>query len=322
VFEGQRGVFVWLSLAIMSTPLVQAQSYPSRTVRIVVPTAPGGGSDTQARLLAKRFTESMGHGFVIDNRPGASGVIGAELVARAPADGYTLLFGTAQIAVSTLLLKKISFDLARDFASVSLVSSAPQYLMVHPSVPARSVPELVALARKSPGKLNGGSSGSGSANHIALEMLKQAAGISVTHVPYRSGAPSIGALIAGETDLNFSGAVTALPHVRSGKVRALAVTSLKPTAAAPSLPTLDSIYPGFESANWYALFAPGALPSPIVNKLHAETVNAMRSAEVRDFMAAEGADPVGNSPAEMLAYLKRELERYGKVIKAGNIRVE
>ena len=208
----------WVALcAALPAP---AQNYPARTVRVIVPTAPGGGSDTQARLIGKRFTESMGQPFVIDNRPGASGMIGAELVARAPADGYTILFASALLATNSLLFKKITFDPAKDLAAVSQISFAPQYLMVHPSVPARNVPEFVALEKKNPGKLNAGSSGNGSANHLAIEMLKQVAGVSITHIPYRSGAPSIAALIGGEIDCAFSGAVTALPHVRSGRVRA------------------------------------------------------------------------------------------------------
>lgn len=310
-----------LGLSLASST-AHAQAYPTHTTRIVVPTAPGGGSDTQARLIGRRFTESMGHPFVIDNRPGASGLIGAELVVRAPADGYTILFATSQIAVSAMLVKKISFDLARDFAPISQISFAAQYLMVHPSVPARTVQEFVALAKKNPGKLNGGSSGAGSANHIAIEMLKQAAGISVTHIPYRSGAPSIAALIGGETDFTFSGAVTALPHVRSGKVRGLAVTSTKRTTASPNLPTLDSIYPGFDSANWYAMFVPAGTPPAIINKLHGETIAALKTSEIRDFMTSEGAELVGNTPAELAAHLRREIDRYGKVIKAANIKAE
>ena len=310
-----------LGLAAVS-PAPHAQTYPTRTARIVVPTAPGGGSDTQARLIGKRFTESMGQPFVIDNRPGASGLIGAELVVRAPADGHTILFATSQIAVSAMLVKKISFDLERDFAPISQISFAAQYLMVHPSVPASTVREFVALAKKNPGKLNGGSSGAGSANHIAIEMLKQAAGISVTHIPYRSGAPSIAALIGGETDFTFSGAVTALPHVRSGKVRGLAVTSINRTTAAPNLPTLDSIYPGFDSANWYAMFVPAGTPPAIINKLHGETIAALKTSEVRDFMTSEGAELVGNTPAELAKHLRREIERYGKVIKVANIKAE
>ncbi len=300
--------------------MAHAQNYPVRAARIIVPASPGGGSDVQARLLGKRFTESMGQPFVIDNRPGGSGILGAEIAVRAPADGYTLMVGTAQIAVSTLLVKTVSFDLMRDFAPVSLISTAAQFLMVHPSVPARSVPELVALAKKNPGRLNAGSSGTGSANHLAIEMLGLAAGFRVTHIPYRSGGPSIGALIAGETDFSFSGAVTALPHVRSGKVRGLAVTSINRSSAAPQLPTLASFYPGYNSANWYAMFVPAGTPPAIVGKLHAETVSALKSKDVRDFMASEGAEMAGSTPAELAAYLRSEFERYGKVIKAANIR--
>ena len=307
---------------LLAPGIAGAQAYPAKTVRIIVPTAPGAGSDTQGRLLAKRFTDSMGQQFVVDNRAGASGIIGAELVVRAPADGYTLLFGSAQIPVSMLLMKKPPFDMMRDLAPVSLVASAAQVLMVHPSVPARSVPELVGLAKKHPGKMNAGSSGNGTANHMAIELLKLAAGISVTHIPYRSGAPSIAALIGGETDLCFSGAVTALPHVRSGKVRGLAVTSIKRAAAAPDLPTLDSFYPGYESANWYAFFAPASTPSAVIARLHGETTAAIKAPEIRDFITGEGADLIGSAPAELATYQRREIERYSNVIKKANIKVD
>ncbi|MEQ1776634.1 MAG: tripartite tricarboxylate transporter substrate binding protein [Burkholderiales bacterium] len=309
-------------VALCAPIAAQAQNYPVRSVRIVVPTAPGGGSDTQARLIGKRFTDSMGQSFVIDNRPGASGIIGTELVVRSPPDGYNILFATALLATNTVLFKKVTFNPVRDLAAISQISFAPQFLMVHPSVPARTVKDFVALAKKNPGKLNAGSSGSGSANHLAIEMLKQAAGISVTHIPYRSGAPSIAALIGGETDFTFSGAVTALPHVRSGKVRALAVTSVKRSSAAPDLPTLDSLYPGFDSANWYAMFVPAGTPPAIISKLHGETINTLKAPEVRDFMTGEGAELVGGSPAELAAHLRSEIERYTKVIRSANIKVE
>ena len=322
ILRSNRPAIFAATIALCAAITAQAQSYPTRTVRVVVPTAPGAGSDTQARLIAKRFTESMGQPFVVDNRAGASGIIGAELVVRAPADGYTLLFGTAQIPVSMLLFKKAPFDMASDLAPISQVSLAAQILMVHPSVPVRTVPELVALAKKNPGKLNAGSSGNGTANHMAIELLKLAADIRVTHIPYRSGAPSIAALIGGETDLCFSGAVTALPHVRSGKVRGLAVTSIKRAASAPDLPTLDSFYPGYDSANWYALFAPAGTPAAIINRLHSETVSALKAPEIRDFMTGEGAELVGGAPAELGAYLRREIKRYGKVIKLAKIKVD
>jgi tripartite-type tricarboxylate transporter receptor subunit TctC len=319
--QSPRGLPSVLLLACaLAAATAHAQSYPTRTVRILVPASPGGGSDLQARLLTKRFADSIGQNFVVDNRPGASGVIGAELVARAPADGYTLMVATAQIPVNLLLLKKAPFDMVRDLAPVSQLSFAPQFLMVHPSVPAKSLPELVALAKKSPGKLNAGSGGNGSANHLAIEMLKLAANISVTHVPYRSGGPSIAALVSGETDFSFSGAVTALPQIRSGKVRALAVTSTKRTSVMPDLPTIASFYPGYDSANWYAMFVPAATPAAIISKLHTETVTALKTPEIRDFMVGEGADVVGGTPAELGAYLKREIERYSGIIKSARIK--
>jgi tripartite-type tricarboxylate transporter receptor subunit TctC len=309
-------------VALCTSIAAHAQNYPVRSVRIVVPTAPGGGSDTQARLIGKRFTDSMGQSFVVDNRPGASGIIGTELVVRSPPDGYNILFATALLATNTVLFKKVTFNPVRDLAAISQISFAPQFLMLHPSVPARTVKDFVALAKKNPGKLNAGSSGSGSANHLAIEMLKQFASISVTHIPYRSGAPSIAALIGGETDFTFSGAVTALPHVRSGKVRALAVTSVKRSSAAPDLPTLDSFYPGFDSANWYAMFVPTGTPPAVISKLHSETMSTLKAPEVRDFMTGEGAELVGGSPAELAAHLRSEIERYTKVIRSANIKVE
>ncbi len=315
------GCFVPCALAQTSAP-VAGHAYPAKPVRIIVSAAAGGGTDTQARLLGKRFQESMGQPFVVDNRGGASGIIGTEFVVKAPADGYTVLFGTAQIATNATLYPKVSFDPVRDLAPVGQVSFAPQFLMVHPSVPVKSVSELVALARKSPGRLNAGSSGTGTANHLAIEMLKQLTGIMVTHVPYKSGAPAIAALVGGEVDFGFSGALTAMPHIRSGRVRALAVTSAKRSSAVPDLPTIGSIYPGYESANWYAMFVPAGTPPAVINKINAEMVQALKAREVLDFMISEGAEPVGGTPQELGAYLKREIDRYAKVITASKIRME
>ena len=308
-------------VALCFTPAI-AQSYPVKTVRIIAPIAPGGGTDTQARLLARRFQESMGQPFVVDNRAGASGIIGAELAVKSPPDGYTILFTSAQLAITVTLFRKISFDPMRDLAPVGQISYAPQFLILHPSVPARSVQEFVALARKQAGRLNAGSGGSGTANHLAVEMLQQMAGFKATHIPYKGGSPAITALIGGEVDFTFTGAVTALPHIRSGRVRALAVTTTKPSSADPGLPTLDSFYPGYESANWYAVFVPAGTPPDIIGRLSSEIGRALKSPEMRDFMASEGAEPVGSTPQEFGAYFKREVERYARIIRAGNIRVE
>jgi tripartite-type tricarboxylate transporter receptor subunit TctC len=303
-------------------PGALSQSYPAKPVRIVVPTAPGGGSDIQARLIAKAFQESMGQPFIVDNRPGASGIIGVEAVVKAPADGHTILVGTVLLATNSVLYKKLPFDAARDLAPVGQISYAPQLLIVHPSVPAKTVKDFVALAKKHPGKLNAGSSGSGSANHLALEMFRQRAGIDIAHIPYKSGAPAITALVSGEVACTFTGAVTALPPVRAKQVRALAVTSLKRSPLLPDVPTLDSIYPGFESANWYAMFVPAGTPASVITRIHAEMVKALKSREMMDFMSREGAEPVGSSPQELGVYFKREVDRYAEVIRVGRIQVE
>jgi tripartite-type tricarboxylate transporter receptor subunit TctC len=311
-----------LALAPLIAAPAVAQNYPARPVRIVVPTNPGGGADIQARLVAKAFQESMGGTFIVENRSGASGTIGADVVAKAPPDGYTILVTTSLLATSANLYKKLPYDALKDLTAVSQISFAPQYLVVHPSVPARSVKELVALAKQQPGKLNAGSSGSGSANHLAIEMLKQRAGIDVHHIPYKSGAPAMTALISGEVDFTFTGAVTALPPIRAKQVRALGVSSLRPTSAAPEVPPIAATFPGFESANWYALFAPGGTPAAIVNKLSAETVKAIKRQDVRDFIQHDGAEPVGSSAQDFAAFFRREIQRYGEVIRRGKVQVE
>ena len=307
---------LWLPTA------THAQNYPVKSVRIIVTAAPGGGLDPQARLVGKKFQESMGQVFVIENRPGAATMIGMEYVVKSPADGYTLLCTAATIATTVTLNKKLPFDLQKDLAPVGQISSAGQFLIVHSSVPAVSVQAFIALAKKQAGKMNAGSGGTGSANHLALEMFKQRADIQVTHIPYKGSGPATIALMSGEVDFSFAGSLSSIPHIRSGKIRALAVTTAKISTLAPAVPTLASFYPGFESTNWYAIFAPAGTPAAIVNKISAEIAGALKSPDVREFMAKEGADPVGSTPQEFSAFFKSEVERYAKVIRAGNIRVE
>ncbi len=299
-----------------------AQSYPSKAVRIIVPFGAGGGTDIQGRLLGKKFYESMGQTFVVDNRPGASGLLGAELAAKSPPDGYTILFTTASLSVNVSLYKKVPLDPLKDLLPISWISSVPLVLVAHPSVPVKSAKELIALAKKRAGKMNVASNGSGTTSHLSIEMLKQFAGVDVTHIPYKGGGPAITALIGGEVDFTFATALAAQPYVKSGRVRALAVTTGKKSAAFPDLPTMASIYPGFESDNWYAMFFPAGTPKEIVAKMNAEILKALKAPEVRNFMEKEGADPVGSTPEELTAYFKREIDKYAKVIKAGNITVE
>jgi tripartite-type tricarboxylate transporter receptor subunit TctC len=301
---------------------VHAQNWPVKPVRVIVPFAAGGGTDIQARLLAKNFHDSMKQTFIVDNRAGASGVIGAELAVRSPPDGYTILFTTASLAVNvTLYGNRVKFDPIKDLAPVSWISSTPLVLVVHPSVPAKSPKELVALAKKS-GGLNAASNGAGTTSHLSIEMLKQLTGVKVTHIPYKGGGPSMASLVSGETDMLFATGPVASTQVKAGRIRALAVTTAKKSSAFPDLPTLASLYPGLESDNWYAMFFPAGTPRAIVDKLNSEIARALKSKDIRDFMPREALDAVASSPEELHANFKREIARYAKIIKAGNIRLE
>ena len=301
---------------------VHAQNWPDKTVRVIVPFGPGGGTDIQGRLLGKKFYESMGQTFVVDNRAGAAGLIGAELTVKSSPDGYTVLFTTASLSVNVTLYKKsITFNALKDLAPVCWISSVPLVLVTHPSVPAKSVKDLIALAKKT-GKLNAGNNGAGTTSFLAVEMLKQATGASMVNVSYKGGGPAISALISGEVDFEFATALAAAPHVTSGKVRALAVTTAKPAKAYPNLPTMTSIYPDFDVDNWYAMFMPAGTPKPIIGKLNSEILKALKATDVQEFMAREGGQPVGSTPEELTAMFKREIAKYAKVIEAGHIAVQ
>jgi tripartite-type tricarboxylate transporter receptor subunit TctC len=291
-------------LGLMLGGAVCAQSWPVKPVRILIPFAPGGGTDIQGRLLARKFYDSMGQTFVVENRAGASGLIGAELIARSPADGYSILFTTASLSVNVSLYKKIAFDPLKDLVPVSWVSSVPLVLVVHPSVPAKTPQELVALTKRQKGGLNGASNGAGTTSHLSLEMLKQFAGA---------------AMVSGEVDFQFATALAAQPFIKQGKVRALAVTTAKRSGAFPDLPTMVSIYPGFESDNWYAMFFPAGTPKEIVARLNAEILKALKAPDLREFIVKEGGDPIGSTPEELAVYFKREVDKYARIIKAGNI---
>jgi tripartite-type tricarboxylate transporter receptor subunit TctC len=313
---------VALITAAATQSVFAADGYPTRPVRIIVPFGPGGGTDIQGRLLGKKFHETMGQTFIVDNRPGASGLIGTEIAAKSPPDGYTILFTTASLSVNvTLYGKRLTVDPMKDLQPISWISSVPLVLVVHPTVPARNVKELVRLAKRT-GKMNAGHNGPGTTSHLAVEMLEQAAGINVVAVPYKGGGPSMTALISGEVDFNFATALTAAPQLKNGKIRGLAVTTAKASSAFPNLPPMASIFPGFEVDNWYAMFLPAGTPRGIVAKLNSEIRNALRSAEVREFMAREGADPVGSSPEELAEYFKREAAKYAEVIRKGSIAIQ
>jgi tripartite-type tricarboxylate transporter receptor subunit TctC len=307
---------------LCASGLAHSDAYPSRPVRVIVPFGPGGGTDIQGRLLGKKFFESMGQTFVVDNRPGASGLIGTELAARSSPDGYTILFTTASLSVNvTLFGKRLTIDPLKDLQPISWISSVPLVLVVNPKVQAKTVEELVQLAKRS-GSMNAGHNGAGTTSHLSVEMLKQMAGVNIAAVPYKGGGPSMNALVGGEVDFNFATALAAAPHVKSGRIRGLAVTTVKPSAAFPDLPTMASLYPGFEADNWYAMFLPAGTPQPIVKTLNAEIRKALAAPDVLEFMRREGGDPVGSSPEELSAYFKREVGKYAKVIRAGNITIQ
>jgi len=308
---------------VIMAPLCSAQQWPDRPVRILVPFPPGGGTDIQARLLSTAFQKSMGQNFIIDNRTGAGGIIAAQLAVDSPPDGNTILFTSGSISVAvTLYAKRMKFDVQKDLAPISWISSTPLVLSLHPSVPAKSVKELVALAKRNPTGMNAGGNTAGSTAHLTAEMFNQALGIKSTVLTYRGGGPAVIALISGEIDYIFATAPSIMPHLKVGKAKALAVTTPKRSSALPDLPTMNSFYPGFESDNWYAMFYPRGTPRPIIDKMNEEIRKALQTQEIKAFMPREALDPVASRPEELSGLLQREIPKYAKVIKAANIRVE
>jgi tripartite-type tricarboxylate transporter receptor subunit TctC len=307
----------------MFPPHAFAQQWPDKTVRILVPFPPGGGTDIQARLLSVAFQKSTGQNFIVDNRTGANGLIAGQIAVDSPPDGSTILFTSGSISVVvTLNAKQMKFNVHTDLAPVSWISSTPLVLSLHPSVPAKSVKELVALAKRAPASMNAGGNTAGSTAHLTAEMFNQVVGIKSTVVTYRGGGPAVIALISGEIDYIFATAPSIMPHLKSGKAKAIAVTTPKPSSALPELPTMNSIYPGFESDNWYAMFFPKGTPRPVVDRLNAEIRKALATAEIKAFLPREALEPVASSPEELSALLRREIDKYAKVIQLANIRVD
>jgi tripartite-type tricarboxylate transporter receptor subunit TctC len=299
---------------------LSAQGYPSKPVRMIVPFAPGGATDIQARVISKEVGEQFRQSFVVENRAGASGMIGAEAVVGSAADGYTVLFTTAALAINATLSKStLKFDPVNDLAPVTWTSATPLVLIVRPGLAASSAQELVELARKNPGRLNVALTVSGSTSHMAAEMFRQLAAISFTNVPYKGGAPAMLAMVSGEVDFLFAEALLAAPQIKAGKVRALAVTTLKPSPAFSDLPTLDALLPGFVADNWFAVYAPAATPREIVATLNGAIRKALETKTVRALFEQDALIAVGSTPEELGAHLKREIDRYAEVIRKGNI---
>lgn len=310
-------------LCAMAGAVHAADTYPSRPIRMIVAYPPGGGTDQVGRVMADQLTATLGQNVVVDNRGGATGNIGTELAARAVPDGYTLLMGNvAPNAVNVSLFKKLGFDPVRDFSPVSLVAITPNILVANPSIPVKTVKELIAHAKAKPGTLNFPSAGVGSSSHLAGEMLKSLAGISMVHIPFKGGGPALVAVIAGEVQIMFATMPAAMPHVKSGKVKPVAVTTAKRSQAMPELPTIaESGVKGYEASTWYGLLAPARTPPAIITRLHADTVKIL-GGPTRQRLEVQGFEPEGGTPAEFAAYIKSEIVKWAKVIKDAGIPAE
>lgn len=298
-----------------------APDYPTKPVRIIVPQTPGSSTDIIARLVAQRLGERMGQSFVVDNRAGAGSIIGIEMAARAVPDGYTLLVVASSITIHPVLNEKLSFDPVRDFTPITQLASYPNLLVLHPAVAAKSVSELIQLAKSRPGQLNVASSGVGTGTHLSAELFRSMTDVQWTYVPFKGGAPAITALLGGEVQVMFATMPLAVPHVRSGKLRALAITAKRRSPAAPEVPTIaESGVPGYDHGAWNAMFAPARTPRVIVHKLNQEALAVLASPDIRDRLAAEGAEPLGNTPEEFTAVLKSETAKWAKVVKAAGMK--
>jgi tripartite-type tricarboxylate transporter receptor subunit TctC len=297
-----------------------AESYPARPVRIVIGLAPGGGTDIQARLFAQKLSENFGRPFVVENRAGAGGTIAYAQIAKSPPDGYTLLGVTSGYTITPAVYDKLPYDPVNDFAPISLVAQAPFLLLTHPSLPVRSVKELVALAKAKPGMLDSASAGHGSSTHMAFELFKALARVNITHIPYKGTGPALIDAMAGQVHMLFGNVLSSLAHVKSGRLRALAVTTARRSVVLPDLPTIaEAGVPGYENSTWFGVLAPAGTPAAVVGKLNAELVKTSRSPDIVERLAPDGGEPVGSTPEQFGRHLVSEIARWRKVVKDAGI---
>jgi tripartite-type tricarboxylate transporter receptor subunit TctC len=317
-------VCVFASLLVLASPVALAQSYPTKPIRLVVPFPPGGSLDVVARAIGQKLSEAWGQPVVIDNRPGAGGNIGADLVAKSAPDGYTILEGALSThAVNVSLYSKMPYDPVRDFAPITLVAVTPNVLVVNPSVPVNSVKELIAYAKANPGKLSFGSGSNGSAGHLAGELFKIEAGVDMVHVPYKGGAPAMQDLLAGQTQLMFDNLANSMQQVRAGKLKALAVTTAQRSTLVPELPTLSEAgLPGFDISTWWGFMAPAGTPKEIIAKWNAEVTRILETPEMKAFFAQQGAEARPTSPEAFGEMIRGEITKYAKIVKASGAKVD
>ena len=309
--------------ALLMTSGAIAQQYPTKPIRLIVPFAPGGGTDITARAIAMKLTEALGQTVVVDNRAGANGTIGADIAAKAPPDGYTLSMISSSHSVNPSIMKKLPYDLVTDLAPVTQATSQPYALVLHPSVAAKSVKELIALVKAKPNSLNYGSSGTGGLSHLSGALLCSMTGITMTHIPYKGGSPALTDLVGGQIQLLFSTILQAQSQLKGGRVRALAVTTAKRSAGAPDLPTMhEAGVTGYEVAGWYGMVAPLKTPAAIITRLNTEAVKALRGSDIKDKLAADGSEPVGSTSEAFGLHIKTEVAKWNKLVKEASIRAE
>ena len=311
----------WLGACLCAGGAV-AQTFPSKPIRIVVPFTPGGPNDILARMIGQRYTAVWGQQTLVDNRPGGGTVIGTDIVAKAPADGHTLLMVSTSHAANPSLMPKLPFDTLRDFVSVGQAVSSPNVLVVHPSVPARNTRELLDIAKARPGQITFASGGSGAATHLAGELLKILGGVEMTHIPYKGAGPATIDLISGQVTWMFGTILPTIPHVRAGKLRALAVSGKRRAEVLPEVPTVAEHVPGFEASSWYGVFAPAGTPAEVIIKLNQEMARALTPVEVRQRLAAEGTEVVAGNPEDFMLLFRAEAAKWARVIKQAGIRLE
>ena len=313
-------VGVGLAFALAHCGAVHAQGYPQKPVRVVIPLAPGGGNDTLGRYIARQMSEGLGQPIVVENRPGGGGVVGGEFVARAAPDGYTLVCSGSGLIVATLTFEKL--DMRKDFAPIALVGEYASLLVVHPSLPVKTVADLIRLAKARPGQLNYGSAGTGSAGHLVMEMFRSSAGIDMVHVPYKGAGPALTEVMAGQVSVLFSNPLGSFALVKAGRLRPLAVSGSRRIAALPDVPTVaESGLPGFNSTFFLGLMGPAGLPREIVSRLNGEVLKALQKREVLDWLAAQGMDPLGGSPEDFAARIRTEIDALTKVIRDSGMRL-